>query len=164
MPTVAQVKERIQELLEERADDWDEKQVLSNGSANSAEPTLSRDGLWTASRPGHSTEELATILGRRAVHISASGLCQRFTEEAATLLLRLLEEAVALGLEAADAAPVDLLARFDAVVIEDSSTIRLPDKLADLWKVAEGDKDKVKRALNCMCGGISSKADSRGRC
>ena len=81
------------------------------------------------------------------MHISASGLCQRFTKEAATFLLRLLEEAVALGLEATDAAPVDVLARFDAVVIEDSSTIRLPDKLADFWQSCGGGQGQSKAGL-----------------
>ncbi|GAC1312063.1 MAG: hypothetical protein NVSMB27_48490 [Ktedonobacteraceae bacterium] len=55
--------------------------------------------------------------------------------------------AVALGLEAADAAPVELLARFDAVLIEDSSTIRLPDKLADLWQSCGGGPGQCQAGL-----------------
>ena len=148
MPTIAQVKERIQELLEERADDLGrETGFVKRERQLSGADFVQGLVFGLLHDPEHSTEELATILGRRAVHISASGLCQRFTEEAATFLLRLLEEAVALGLEATDAAPVDVLARFEAVVIEDSSTIRLPDKLADLWQSCGGGQGQSKAGL-----------------
>lgn len=148
MTTIAQVKERIQELLEERADHVGrETGFVKRERQLSGADFVQGLVFGLLHDPEHSTEELATILGRRAVHISASGLCQRFTEEAATFLLRLLEDAVALGLEAADAAPVDLLARFDAVVIEDSSTIRLPDKLADLWQSCGGGQGQSQAGL-----------------
>lgn len=54
------------------------------------------------------------------------------------LLWRVLEEAVALGREAQEAAPVEALARFEAVIIEDSSTVSLPDTLADVWECCGG--------------------------
>ena len=118
-------------------------------------------GLWTASRPGAFNGRIGNDLG------TPSGTHQRVgsvrvSRKKPRRSCCVSGGAVALGLEATDATPVDVLARFDAVVIEDSSTIRLPDKLADLWQSCGG-ADK-KRVSNCMCGGISSKADSRGRC
>lgn len=148
MTTIAQVKERIQDLLEERAEQLGrETGFVKRERQLSGADFVQGLVFGLLQDPENSTEELATILGRREVQISASGLCQRFTEEAATLLLRLLDEAVALGLEAADAAPVELLARFDAVLIEDSSTIRLPDKLADLWQSCGGGQGQSKAGL-----------------
>src|SRR5215471_16496467 len=43
-------------------------------------------------RPDERLDGLVQILGRREVAITASGLCQRFTKEAATFLQRMLEQ------------------------------------------------------------------------
>jgi hypothetical protein len=42
--------------------------------------------------------------------------------------------------QAAQAVPLTLLKRFSAVMCEDSSTITLPDELADLWQGCGGNQ------------------------
>src|SRR5947209_2212144 len=86
------------------------------------------------------------VLERREVSISASGLSQRFTPEAATVLQRVLER---LSAEQMEVEPVDiaLLKQFSAVILEDSSTITLPPKLAEVWRGCGGSYDTSKAAI-----------------
>lgn len=73
-------------------------------------------------RPDERVEGFVQILGRREVRITDSGLCQRFTQEAATFLQRLLERLAARQMQA-ESVEIPLLRRFRAVVVEDSSSI-----------------------------------------
>lgn len=84
-------------------------------------------------QPDARTQELVQVLQRREVQISESALCQRFSPQAVTLLDRLRQEVISEGFHAQAPAPVEVLQRFEAVIVEDSSTIKLPDKLKDLW-------------------------------
>jgi hypothetical protein len=87
--------------------------------------------------PEITLDGLTQVAGRREVGISASGLCQRFTPAAASFLQRLLERLTQVRLEA-EAAPIALLKRFTAVIVEDSSRISLPDELAPVWRGCGG--------------------------
>src|SRR5579864_8447164 len=84
-------------------------------------------------RPDERIEGLVQILGRREVTITASGLCQRFTKEAAIFLQRLLELLAEQAIPA-ELVDIPLLRRFSAVVVEDSSSILLPAPLAAVWR------------------------------
>jgi hypothetical protein len=148
MTTIAHLQERVQYLFGERADHLAKemgfvKRERKLGGADFVQGLV----FGLLANPDHSTEELVSILGRREVQISASGLSQRFTEEACQLLQRLLEEAVALGIKAQQAVPSDLLSRFEAVILEDSTSIRLPGKLADLWPSCGGGSRQSKAGL-----------------
>lgn len=83
--------------------------------------------------PEVTLDGLTQIAQRREVTISASGLCQRFSEEAAIFLRRLLGRLTEVRLEA-EAAPVVLLKRFTAVIVEDSSYLRVPEEVAACWR------------------------------
>src|SRR6266568_5592952 len=87
--------------------------------------------------PEIALDGLTQVLERREVSISASGLSQRFTPEAATLLHRVLER---LSAEQMEVEPVDiaLLKQFSAVILEDSSSITLPPTLAQVWRGCGG--------------------------
>lgn len=91
-------------------------------------------------RPDERVEGFVQILGRREVTITASGLCQRFTPEAATFLQRLLERLAARQMEA-ERVEIPLLRRFSAVVVEDSSSILLPAPLAEVWRGCGGSQE-----------------------
>ena len=80
---------------------------------------------------------MTQIAQRREVEITASGWHQRFTPEAVAFVERLLERLTQVRLEA-EAAPVALLKRFAAVMVEDSSTISLPDEVQELWRGCGG--------------------------
>src|SRR5205085_5939225 len=87
--------------------------------------------------PQITLDGLTQVLERREVSISASGLSQRFTAEAATLLQRVLER---LSAEQMQVEPVDiaLLKQFSAVILEDSTSITLPPQLAEVWRGCDG--------------------------
>lgn len=74
----------------------------------------------------HTAAALGVPLSEQAWH-------QNFTPAAADLLLAVLQRAAAVVLAAAAPCAADLLARFAAVFIFDSSCIALPPALADLW-------------------------------
>jgi len=93
------------------------------------------------------TEELAQILGRREVDISASGLCQRFTQAAAEFLEQVMQELIQEGVQAEQPAPAEVLGRFEAVIVEDSTTIKLPDQLKDIWQGCGGGQGQSKAGL-----------------
>lgn len=88
-------------------------------------------------RPDERVDGLVQILGRREVAITASGLCQRFTKEAATFLQRVLERLAQEQIQA-ESVDIPLLRRFRAVVVEDSSSILLPASLAEVWRGCGG--------------------------
>jgi len=80
---------------------------------------------------------LTQIAQRREVAISASGLCQRFIPAAAAFLERLLQRLTQLHLEA-ETAPIPLLTCFRTVIVEDSTTISLPDELTEIRRGCRG--------------------------
>jgi hypothetical protein len=82
--------------------------------------------------PNATLQQLAQMAGTIGVPISPQGLDQRFSQAAATLLRRVLE--VAIGqLVTADPVAIPLLQRFAGVYLLDSSTIVLPNALAEIW-------------------------------
>jgi hypothetical protein len=96
--------------------------------------------------PEITLDGLTQVLERREVSISASGLSQRFTPEAATLVQRVLER---LSAEQMQVEPVEiaLLKQFSAVILEDSSSITLPPKLAEVWRGCGGSAGASKAAI-----------------
>ena len=96
--------------------------------------------------PQITLDGLTQVLGRRQVSISASGLSQRFTEEAATLLQGVLER---LSAEQMQVEPVEIamLKQFSAVILEDSSTITLPPPLAQVWRGCGGSAGASEAAI-----------------
>src|SRR5437660_4155703 len=138
MNSVPQGAETIQRIIDEEAEQLAREvgfiqrlRVLSGADCVHSlilgwlqEPEITLDGL-------------TQVLERREVSISASGLSQRFTPEAAALLQRVLER---LSAERMQVEPVEiaLLKQFSAVILEDSSTITLPPPLAEVWRGCGG--------------------------
>jgi Transposase DDE domain len=86
---------------------------------------------WLA-RPEATLGELAQTAAKLGVSVSPQGLDQRFGPEAAELLETVLAAAVA-TLVAAQPVAIPLLERFAGVYLLDSTTIGLPDALAEVW-------------------------------
>lgn len=102
---------------------------------------------WLA-QPQASLTTLTQTAAALGVRISPQGLAQRFTRRGAALLEQVLQATVQQLLEAEPVA-IPLLARFTAVVVRDSTTIALPDALADRWagcggRVAQGSAAALK--------------------
>jgi Transposase DDE domain len=113
---------------------------------------------WLA-RPDASLEHFARASAEVGAGVSAQAWHQRFGPGAAQLLRGVLEAAVQLVV-CGEPATLDLLARFVAVVLVDSSSIGLPAVFADLWpgcgggrKAADGAAClKVSVAFDLLCG------------
>jgi len=82
-------------------------------------------------------EDLAQTAAAAGVAVYPQALDQRFTPQAADYLQRVLAAAVAQVI-AAEPVAVPLLRRFAGVVIEDSTSVALPDALGDAWPGCRG--------------------------
>jgi hypothetical protein len=159
MSSLAQVATALQHVLTEVAD----------GAAHEVK-FLRRVRKWTGAlfvqtlvlgwlgNPTASLSELTQVAAKLGVAVSPQSLAQRFTEPAATLLERVLTAAIEQVI-AADPVAVPLLRRFTGVFILDSSTIALPDGLAEHWagcggRVAKGTQAALKTTVQLdLCGG-----------
>jgi hypothetical protein len=138
MKSVAHFAESMQRILEEEAEQvarevgFIERQRVLSG-ADFVQTLI----LGWLQEPEITLDGQTQVLERREVSISASGLSQRFTPQAASLLQRVLER---LSAEQMQVEPVDiaLLKQFSAVILEDSSSITLPPKLAEVWRGCGG--------------------------
>ncbi len=79
-----------------------------------------------------SLEELTQTTAALGVGISPQGLDQRFTPAAAQCLEQVLEAGVS-QLISADPVSLPVIQRFRGVYLQDSTTITLPDPLAQVW-------------------------------
>lgn len=108
--------------------------------------------------PAASLSELTQVAAKLGVAISPQGLAQRFDQKAAMLLERVLTAAIEQVI-AAEPVAIPLLRRFAGVYVLDSSTIALPDGLADHWagcggRVAQGTQAALKTTVRLdLCAG-----------
>lgn len=134
MSTVPQIKEILQRVLGPRADELARETGFVQRQRKLTGAGFAQGLVFACLAKEHPTgEEVKEMLTRKEVEISESGLSQHFSEPAATFLRRLLDELVAEPLSASQPAPVELFQPFDAVIVEDSTTIRLPESLQHVW-------------------------------
>jgi hypothetical protein len=93
--------------------------------------------LGWLNKPEATLDELSQTAAAVGVAISAQGLDQRFTLEAAALLEQVLDAALGQVI-AADPVAIPILQRFNGVVVQDSSIISLPEALAKVWQGCGG--------------------------
>ena len=138
MTSIPQIAESLQHILEEEA-----VTLAKETGFIQRERTLTGADFAQAlilgwlQRPDERVDGFAQILERREVSISGSGLCQRFTPQAATFMQRLLERFAQVQMHV-EAVEVPLLRRFTAVIVEDSSVVMLPSELAEVWRGCGG--------------------------
>lgn len=123
---------------------------------------------WLAN-PEATREALAQMAASLGLSISPQGLSDRFTEEAARFLQRMVELAVSQVI-AAEPGAIPLLQRFSAVILLDSTVIVLPDPLAAVWQgcggtTSEGTQASVKLqvSLDVLCGALQGPELQNGR-
>src|SRR5215211_3553320 len=92
------------------------------------------------------------------VDITAAGLTQRFTPQAATFLQQVVAVAVQRVL-AAEKLPIPVVEQFAGVYIEDSTIVVLPEALRDLWRGCGNGSDQGEAALKLtlrldLCTGL----------
>lgn len=124
-------------------------------------------GWWQ--HPEATLTQLTQTAAVRGTAVSPQGLDQRFTLAGAALLRDRLEAAVA-QMIAAEPVAQDLLGRFAAVQVLDSTTITLPDALAAPWpgcggRVATGTQAALKATvcLDALSGRVDGPELNAGR-
>jgi hypothetical protein len=84
-------------------------------------------------QPHASLDQLSQMAALLGVNVRAQAMAGRFSPASAALLEQILAAGVA-QTQPGPAVPVPLLARFRAVVLQDSTTLTLPDALARVWR------------------------------
>lgn len=100
---------------------------------------------WLA-QPQASYQDLVETATELGVSITPQGLAERLTLSAADCLLAVLQSAIS-QVVTADPVALPLLDRFSAVYIQDSTTITLPNALAEVWQGCGGSHGRVAAAL-----------------
>jgi hypothetical protein len=100
-------------------------------------------GWWN--HPAATLHQLAQMAGTVGVAISPQGIDQRLSATAAPFLQRFVEAAVTTVISG-ESAPLPLLQRFQGVYVLASSTLVLPDELADVWRGSGGGNGQHTRA------------------
>jgi hypothetical protein len=97
--------------------------------------------------PQASLEDLASTAEIRDVSVTDTAVDKRFTPACARFLHAIVEELTSVVVEAAQDVPIRLLRRFSAVILEDSSSMTLPDALAEQWQGCGGTQDHTAAAV-----------------
>jgi hypothetical protein len=134
MTTIPQLVQVLQELLTSIADQIAHETgfVRRESKLGGAEFSQTLVFGWLAN-PDATLSELVQAAATLGVLITEQGLANRFTAPAAECLRRILEAAVGLVVSAKPAV-VPILQRFNGVYLQDSTTITLPEALAELWR------------------------------
>lgn len=120
--------------------------------------------------PHATLEELAQTAADLGVSISAQGLDQRFSRRAADFLLVVLQDAVS-RVVTANPVAVPILHRFPGgVCLLDSTSLTLPDALAECWRGCGGKRPndglaalKLQVRLNLLNGALTGPFPEAGR-
>jgi hypothetical protein len=108
--------------------------------------------LGFLAHPTGSLHQLTQRAAECGVAISPQGLAHRFTPVAAALLRHVLDAALTQVI-VADPVATGVLAKFPAVILLDSTTVALPDALADVWvgcggRVEQGGRSALKLSVS----------------
>lgn len=154
MTTIAQLAAVLQPLFTTDADriareaDVIQRPTISKFSGSTLLKTLVFG--WLAN-PDGSLETLSRTAAAFGVQVTPQALDQRFTARTAEFLRRMLAHAVTYSVSGSPVA-LPMLQRFSEVIALDSSTITLPDDLADIWpgcggRVVQGSAAALKFGL-----------------
>jgi hypothetical protein len=148
MSSVAYLSEQLQHILEERADIVaKETGCVQRQRKFSGASLLQTLVFGWQQHPDASLENLASMAELHEVEVTDTAVHKRFTPRAAQFLHRMLEEACSLVVQAAHDVPLPLLRRFSAVILEDSSSLSLPNELARIWRGCGGNQDHTAAAV-----------------
>lgn len=148
MSSVASLSKQLFHVLEERADIV----AKATGCVQRKRKFSGASLLQTLvfgwhQHPDASLEQLASTAAVGDVLVTDTAVHKRFTPQAAKFLHAMLEEACSLVVQAAHDVPLPLLRRFSAVILEDSSSLSLPNELAEIWRGCGGNQDHTAAAV-----------------
>lgn len=148
MTSVAYVERQLQDVLGRRANELARETGCVVRQRKWDGASLVQTLLFGFQQHPHaSLEQLASTAQVGGIAVSDTAIDKRFTEACAHFLHALLEEMSQVVVQAAQAVPLKLLKRFSEVICEDSSTIVLPDELADLWQGCGGNQAHTAAAV-----------------
>jgi hypothetical protein len=134
MSSITDVADTVRQILAEEANQLARESGFVQRERNLSGADFAQTlifGWWQEAQ--ETLDGLSQVAQRREVTISASGLCQRFTQAAATFLQRQMPRLTQVRLQV-EPAQIPLLSRFAAVVVEDASSISLPDELQTCFR------------------------------
>src|SRR5260370_61149 len=138
MTSIPQVAEALQRILTEEADQLArEVGFMQRERALSGADFVQTLLLGWLQEPEIAYDGLTQVLGRREVSITASGLSQRFTPEAAALLRRVLERLGAEQLQG-EAVDIPLLKQFTAGSLGGRFHLVMPDGQGEVLRACGG--------------------------
>lgn len=101
-------------------------------------------------QPAATTDELRQASSAVGVEITRQGIDKRFGSESAHCLEMVLQASVKQVIKATPV-EVDILKRFTAVHLVDSSTIVLPDSLSEIWQGCGGSSEENTQSSVKLC-------------
>src|SRR5260370_10429490 len=148
MSSVSQVGKQMEWVLEERACELArETGCVKRQRKFSGADLVQMLVFGFQQHPHASLEELASTAELRDVSVTDTAVDKRFTPECARLVHAVLEELTRVAVEAAQEVPIKLLRRFSAVILQDSSSITLPNELVDQWRGCGGTQEHTAAAV-----------------
>lgn len=148
MSSVSQVGKQMQWVLEERACELArETECVKRLRKFSGADLVQMLVFGFQQHPHASLEDLASTAEIREVSVTDSAVDKRFTPQCAHLLHAVLEELTSVVVEAAQEVPIRLLRRFSAVILQDRSSITLPDELGEQWRGCGGKQEHTAAAV-----------------
>jgi hypothetical protein len=161
MTTLSQLKERFQAVLGPRADALARQTGAVQRRRQIDGSDLVQGMVFSfLHQPEATGFELLSGLQRRQVQMSEAALSQRFTPACVQLFERVFQELVEEPIQAEVPVPAELLSRFEAIILEDSSSLRLPPFLQEQWPGCGGGQGqsgaglKVHVRYDLKAGGI----------
>ena len=140
MSTIPQVSQAMHDLLLTAAEAADDKLHFSKrpDRAKFTASTLTQTlVLGFLAHPDARIEQLTHTAARLGVDVSPQAIDQRFSFDTAALLREVLASSMQ-HLIAAERVAIPILQRFQGVRVHDSTTITLPDSLAEHWRGCGG--------------------------
>lgn len=147
MNSVTQIEELLPRVLQEGADEDGRssgfiKRVREFRGSTFAQTLI----LGQMQEKEASLSELAHFAQYMNVKVTGQAIEKRFTQTTALFFEKVLHRAFT-NVVAADPVAIDLLKRFSEVIVEDSSTISLPDGLKEIWEGCGGTQAGTLSAL-----------------
>jgi hypothetical protein len=134
MESITQVEQALETILQQRANVLARETGCIKRQRQFSGASLAQTLIFSwQQHPDASLEQMASTAQLAQVTVTDSAVHKRFTPACARFLRRLLEEMSAVVVQAAEPVPIELLQRFAAVMLEDSSVISLPAELHEQW-------------------------------
>lgn len=146
MPSIPQIATMMQDILMTTAQEAAQRTSLHvrHRQMTGAQFVQTLVLGWLA-HPDARMEQLVGVAADLGATITPQGLCERFTAPAAACLEQVLAAMIRTRM-ASDPAVLPILDRFTAVEIQDSTTVTLPDALADHYRGCGGSSGRIASA------------------